>query len=612
MRPAYLPLSSPVEGYEPPTPPDLSAYDTVFLDTETTGVDWARGDRPVGIAVGAPDGKRWYLPFGHRAGGNLDEELVRRWTVSELRGKRIVGLNLKFDLHMLRVWGVDPRELGCQFHDVAHAEALLDDQARDFSLEAIAQRRLGLGKLPSGPKSNIANEHASLIAPYAERDVELPALIDAVQRPLLTDAGLDRSAALEDSVIPVVIEMEANGAPLDMDLLVRWERASERLLNRLLHQLAKDAGFAVNPDSNTNMARLFLKCGVPIERRTPPSLKHPNGQPSFPAEWVSTIQHPTIQAAYRVGKLIDLRTKYLVKYLQDQVNGVLHPSFNQMMTNEGGTKGPRFSCVRPNLQQVMGADKHSRAYDWLLEHGPEDYLVKRLFLPAEGKWLAADAKQIEYRIFAHYAKSRRILDRYNAPPPYEKIGKKFVTGPEADYHVIVEQMLLRSRPSITRTEVKTFNFRKMYGGQVNDAGAQMLGVSLEALQEISDTYDREIPEATALFNRAKHLASKRGYVKTMLGRIATFPGGQMAHAALNRVIQGTAGEINKLVLANVYRDRKHLDLTMRLTVHDELDADLRTESKLPQVKELLATPVVNTLVPILWDVGTGANWAESK
>jgi len=55
-----------------PPPPQLSQYDTLYLDTETTGVNWAKGDRPVGIAVGTPDGKRCHLPFGHKAGGNLD------------------------------------------------------------------------------------------------------------------------------------------------------------------------------------------------------------------------------------------------------------------------------------------------------------------------------------------------------------------------------------------------------------------------------------------------------------------------------------------------------------------------------------------------------------
>lgn len=593
MRPAYLPLTAPLTDYVPPTPPDLARYDTVYLDTETTGTSWARGDRPVGIAVGTPDGHTWYLPFGHRGGGNLAESTVHRWAMSELRAKRVVGLNIKFDLHMLRMWGVDLRDRGCTFHDIAHAEALLDDHARGFSLEAIAQRRLGIGKLDAGPKANIAAEHASLIAPYAERDVALPHRIDEIQRPLLAAEGLERVAAIEDGLIPAVIEMEAHGAPLDMDLLEQWERTSRRLLDRLQHQLAAEAGFAVNPDSPADLARLFLKCGVPIARRTA------TGKPSFPAEWVSTIEHPLIRQAYRIGKLIDLRNKYLVKYLQDAVDGVLYPSFHQLMTDEGGTVSGRFSCVRPNLQQVMGADKHARAYGWLLEHGPEDYLVKRLFRPAPGAtWLAADAKQIEYRIFAHYANSPTILRRYAADV-------------ETDFHNIVRDLVVTARPSITRTEVKTFNFLKIYGGGVG-AAATNLGVDEHTASEISDAYDAQFPEAKGLLLRAKGLAERRGYVKTLTGRRSRFPGRERTHKALNAVIQGTAADINKLVLTEAYTQRTTLGLTMRLTVHDELDADLHDPARLPAVRDLLNAQYLPTRVPVLWDVNTGGTWAEAK
>jgi len=76
-----LPFSQAPHDWRPPTPPELSRYDTIYLDTETTGLDWARGDRPVGIAVRTPDGKSWYLPFGH-VEGNLDESLVKRWVLS--------------------------------------------------------------------------------------------------------------------------------------------------------------------------------------------------------------------------------------------------------------------------------------------------------------------------------------------------------------------------------------------------------------------------------------------------------------------------------------------------------------------------------------------------
>jgi DNA polymerase-1 len=233
-----------------------------------------------------------------------------------------------------------------------------------------------------------------------------------------------------------------------------------------------------------------------------------------------------------------------------------------------------------------------------LEHGAEDYLIKRLFRPAAGQWLAADAKQIEYRLFAHYADSAKILGRY-------------AENPETDFHAIVRELIGEARPSITRTEVKTFNFLKIYGGGVG-AAARNLGVDEHTAGEISDAYDRQFPEARDLLGRAMRLAERRGWVKTMLGRRSRFPNGERAHKALNAVIQGTAADINKLVLVEAYKQRELLGLTLRLTVHDELDADLHDPSKLEAVRELLNTPVVDTRVPVLWDVGVGATWAGAK
>lgn len=590
---AALPLTETPTDWTPPAPPDLARFDTIALDTETTGLSWATGARPVGIALRTPDGTATYLPFGHRGGGNLDVDLVRRWARRELRGKRIVGANLRFDLHMLRVWGVDLREQDCTFHDVMHAEALLDDHTRGFSLEAMAQRRLGTGKLPTGPKATLADEHAAVIAPYAMRDADLTWQLDAVQHPLLAREDLTRVAALEDAVIPAVVELEANGAPINRPLLEAWEAESRALQTRLSLELASLAGFAVNPDSSDDLRRLCQACGVTTPHRTA------TGRPSFPAAWMSQQTAPPLVLAYRLGKLIDLRTKYLVKYLHDLApDNRLYPSFNQLMTDEGGTVSGRFSCVRPNLQQVMGADKHARAYGWLAAYTATDFLIKRLFVPATGQWLAADAKQIEYRLFAHYANSPTILRRY-------------AENPETDFHRIVMDLLTAARPTITRTEVKTFNFLMIYGGGVG-AAATNLGVDVDTAAAISDDYTAQFPEARQLMQHAMRVADRRGYVKTLMGRRSRFPKRERTHKALNAVIQGTAADENKLMLVDAYRERHMLGLTLRLTVHDELDSDLHDPDRLPLVREMLNARRLPVRVPILWDVGVGPSWAAAK
>lgn len=595
------------------TPPDLpiiqGRFDHVYLDCETNGLDWHKDDRAVGMALLTPDDVGRYIPWGHRGGGNLPKEQVQAWAERELRGIEIRNIRTKFDVHMMRVSMVDLVTQGCRFYDVAHSKALLDDHRYNFNLDLLAKEDLGASKLDSGPKDGIADLPAGVIAPYAIQDVRLVKKLREHYMPQIAAQNLDRVQAIENRVIEVVVEMERNGMPLNMDLLVRWEAESKRILEKMQWELYRLVGFNVNPDSWRDMARLFILFKEDF-RRTP------KGTPSFPAEDVKAAaeRHPAILLAYRIGKLLDLRSKYLVKYLNEAHNGALYPSLNQLMTDDGGTVSGRFSCVSPNMQQVMGADKHKRAYQWLLEYSDQDFLIKRLFVPRMGQWLSADAKQIEYRLFGHFSNSESILARYRE-------------NPETDFHQIVGDMIRPVRPDITRTEVKTANFLKIFGGSTTALGNN-LHIDMEAASALDALYNQQFPEAEQLVQDAKRAANKRYYVKTLYGRRCRFEKekriahwenpprtyyvAHRGHKALNAVIQGTAADINKLKVVELYDARHDLEITMRMTVHDSNESDLRNPDKLQAVRELLNTQTTKVKVPILWDVNAGPSWAEAK
>lgn len=579
---------SPRGDWQPDTPPDLSAYDTVFLDAETDGLEWYAGKRPVGWAVRA-GGRSWYLPFAHRGGGNLDEATVRRWAQRELRGKRIVNLNTRFDCHMARAWGVDLAEQGCTFRDVAHSAALLDDWRRGFSLEALAQDALKIGKLDAGPKTEIALMPAWDIAPYAQRDVELVDALYQAYAPQLTAQDLDRVQALEDAVIPAVVEMEHNGCPLDMALLHQWVESSGRTLEDLLWEISREVGFSVNPDSNADVFRVHTALGIPIVAYTE------KGQPSFTEAAMKAANHPTLTKILRAGKLTDLRNKFLLPYQKLAVNGVLYATFHQLMTGEGGTVSGRFSCVRPNLQQVMTPGKQKKNYG---EFGGETYIVKQLFRPAQGVWFAADAKQIEYRLFGHYAENPSVLAAYREDP-------------DADYHDIVAGLIRPHKADIERKSAKDVNFASLYGAGASKIAA-MLGMDGTSATQFLDVYHGLFPEVRTLQQATSNVASSRGYVKTVMGRRARYPKRERLHTALNRIIQGGAADLNKLTLVEVFNERKNLGLTMRLTVHDEIDGDLADAAMLPAVQEVLDRQRVPLKIPILWDARVGASWADAK
>jgi DNA polymerase I-like protein with 3'-5' exonuclease and polymerase domains len=121
------------------------------------------------------------------------------------------------------------------------------------------------------------------------------------------------------------------------------------------------------------------------------------------------------------------------------------------------------------------------------------------------------------------------------------------------------------------------------------------------------------------------VAESRGWVKTILGRRCRFPlvkvqgrGGntwrerERTHKGLNGVVQGSAADVNKRIIVEVHRARKHLEVTPRVTVHDEWSGGLHNPAKESTVRDLLNTQYIPFKIPILWDVKTGRTWGDCK
>lgn len=580
--------------WKPSEPPSLAGVNELELDVETTGLKWWESDRPIGVAVRTPDGICRYLPFGHRVGGNLPEDTVKRWASRELRDKHIVGLNTKFDVHMLREWGCDLEEQGCTVTDVSHHAALLDDsRRRGFGLDDLANEHLGMGKVQGLDVTHLKDYHAGDVAPYAERDVELTGRLKEKFRPLLEDESLLPVMHLEDSVIFAVCEMERNGCPLDLDLLKKWKIESEQLYNRTAWDISETIGFSVNPNSSFDMERLFLNRGVEIEYFTEA------GRPSFEDEVLAGITDEIVIKARGARKLASLRSKYILKYWETaKHDALLRFALHQLRADEGGTITGRFSSsamklngevVGANIQQVMTAEKQ-------IEQG-DKYVIRQLFVPKNGLFLSADAAQIEFRIFVELARSPKLMEEY-------------AKDPHVSFHLIVWDMVKQFTQEIAYKQVKNLNFAKLYGAGVRKI-AIMLGIDLDTAEKFIQLYDAAFPDARRMLQKASKLAESRGYVKTLLGRRSRFPARERLHKALNGVIQGTAGDIMKRKLVELHKERKRTGFVMRATIHDEVIGDAPDTESAQRVGEVLNRQTTESVVPILWEVKTGKNWAEA-
>jgi DNA polymerase I-like protein with 3'-5' exonuclease and polymerase domains len=589
-------ITDEVRAWRPPEPPSLDGIDEIELDCETTGLRWWEGDSPIGVALRIPNGQTFYLPWGHKPGGNIDEAVMRRWFEREVRNKHITNLNTRFDVHMLYAWGVDLEAQGCTVSDVAHYAALLDDHRRKFSLEQLGQDYVGEGKhqitIPGFDPGKMAEYHAGEIDAYARQDVNLVGKLKQKLLPMMGTEELDEVRKLEDDVIFPVCEMERNAAPIDVQTLKRWANEIEQKYLRCLWEIYDLTGMRVNPDSSEDWVKLFHARKLEFVAFTE------TGRPSFTDDVLKNIEDPVVQLARKAGKYSDLRSKYIVKY--DKTigsDGLLRYALHQLRADEGGTVSGRFASskivegVGCNIQQVMAVEKQQAAYG-------NEFIVRELFIPGNGLLLSADAKQIEYRLFAHYAASPVILAAYDKDP-------------DTSFHQLVWDLVKPFKPDIMYKAVKNLNFAKVYGAGRNKI-ASMLELPREESDRFVNIYDRMFPEVPRLIRKASDLAESRGYVKTLSGRRARFPDKKFGHKALNRVCQGSAADIMKMKCIELHRERKRLGLTMRMTVHDEVVGDVPDIEAARLVEEQLNRQSYELRVPILWDVNVGPNWAKME
>ena len=579
--------SMPETDWKPEAPPDLTGIEDIELDTETTGLKWYQGDLPVGISIRIPDGRCQYIPWGH-ASGNLDEATVKRWAARELRGKHITFMNAKFDIHMLREWGIDLEEQGNTVSDVSHYAALLDDSRKRFNLEQLGQDFLGMGKLDLDMSHGAHGYTAEEISNYACQDVNLLGELKKVMIPQLIEQDLMEVVALENSIIFPVCEMEKNGAPLDTEKLDRWCVESEERVQELFWEVHKETGHRVDVGKREDLMRLFYHLQIynPHETKT--------GLMSFDDNVLSSYDHPVIVKIRKAKKLLSLRAKFLKTY-RKVVNpdGILRYGLHQLRTSDGGTVTGRFSSSGGsdgvNIQQVSSVEKQIAAYG-------DEFIVRELFVPRDPThfWISADASQIEFRLLAHFSKSKTVLEAY-------------AQNPETDFHGIVRDMIKPLKPEITRKRAKDVNFARIYSAG-KDKISTMLKLPEQETQALLKIYDRAFPEAKTLLYRASDLAREQGYVTTLLGRRARFPEREFLHAALNREIQGGAADIAKKKIAELHAERKRTGFIMRFVVHDEFDGDVPDNASALMVSEILNRQSYQLRVPILWEVGIGKNW----
>lgn len=588
--------------------PSLANVTRLGFDTETTTEPWLFDRTLAGISYYLPDGTKGYIPLRHPGGGNYPEENVRRWAQHELRGKELICANAKHEHHTLKKWGIDLEAQGCTFNDVFHSAALLNEKRFKLNMAILCQEE-NLPKLEA--KHQFLHEMpVEQAAPVAVEDAELAFRLSEIYQPRIEAENLQEVFQLENDLVFATCEMERNGSHLDVELLLQWQREVTGEFEKRVLRIHHETGLNISPTSPDDMSRLFAKLGIVNDFKTE------GGKESFGEDQLLEFvgEHELVTVALEARQLASLKAKYLDKYLASaHSDGRVYYSLHQLRAGDdegGGDRGTivgRYSSSAMfrakdggiNVQQVSKTKKMPQ----FLQRWP----IRKLFVAPEGEsWISSDASQIQYRFFAHYAalcKMPRLAEAYRE-------------NPKTDFHQKVQDWT-----GLIREFAKNVNFGKLFGAgpdklqdTINKGKPKDQRVSLRRVYGIVDTYDREFPEANKLLRMAENRARMQGFVKTILGRRRRYDvnnSKERFYSALNSIMIGGEADYIKKKLLREYRERKRFGITLRSTVHDEINKTGPSESK-QMIADFMNEQEIPMRVNILWETGVGPTWEDAK
>jgi DNA polymerase-1 len=578
--------------------------DMVAFDTETDSLDPMQATI-IGVSIATEPKKAAYIPLGHDCPGtpsqlDRDEVLNRLKPFLEDADKPKLGQNTKYDMNVLSTYGITVRGVA---HDTMLESYVLNSTASRHDMDSLARRHLAHETIPY---EEVAGKGARQI-PFSQVDVETACryaaedadvtlrLHRALSKKLDAEPKLKSVYAdIEMPLVPVLARMEQAGVLVDTGALKRQSGELARRMHEINEQAHAIAGRSFSLDSPKQLQAILFD-----ELKLAAVMKTPSGQPSTNEEALEAIANdhalPRMILEYR--GLAKLRSTYTEK-LADNVNprtGRVHTNYNQATAATG-----RLSSQDPNLQNIPIRTEEGRR-------------IRQAFVAPPGwKIVAADYSQIELRIMAHLSGDAGLLSAFHGNQDIHRATAAEVFG-----------LPLEQVDTNQRRAAKAINFGLMYGMSAFGL-ARQLGVGRGEAQDYMARYFSRYPGVREFMDRMREEAHRNGFVETLFGRrlhldyINSKNQVQRSgaeRAAINAPMQGTAADIIKraMIAVDAWLVDDEEPARMLMQVHDELVFEIREDRVEPvaaAIRERMAS-AAELSVPLVVDVGAGANWDEA-
>ena len=418
---------------------------------------------------------------------------------------------------------------------------------------------------------------------------------EEVLNKLIDDGEDDLFRNIEMPLIGVLADMELTGIKVDRDYLKDVEKDLNKKIKDIEQDIYSLAGKEFNIMSPAQLGIvLFEDLGIRYPKKVKDEKKYSTSKDILDK---IRLLHPIVDKILEYRTLTKLYTNYAVG-LQNEIRDDqrIHTIFTQTLTRTG-----RLSSIEPNLQNIPARSEYSR-------------LIRKAFIPDnDSVLLSSDYSQVELRIFAHVSNEKNLIQAFVD-------GKDIHTKTASDiFHVPMEEVT-----KDMRRNAKAVNFGILYG--ISGFGlSEDLGIDIKTAKNFIDDYLDTYPGILNYMEEAKANAYKYGYVKTLMNRkrvieelnnrnyIIRSSGERMA---LNTPIQGTAADILKKAMVEIYNEfnMRNLKSKMLIQVHDELVFNV-LKDELEIVKKIVKDKMENTIklsVPLKVDIEIGNNWYEAK
>lgn len=577
----------------------LRNVDEFCFDTETTSLETVEAEL-VGIAFSLKHGEAFYAAFPEES---KDQEVFITTFKSLLEDpdSRKVGQNLKYDIQILRNYGISVRG---QIFDTMLAHYLIEPELA-HGMDVLAENYLNYVPVsiesligPKGKKQkSMADVPQEQISKYAGEDADITLQLKSVLEKEIEDRQLSKLLhEVEEPLSFVLADMEYEGVSIDTGALEAMSKELEGESLQVRDEIYNLAGEEFNIGSPKQLGDILFDKLKLLEKPK----KTKSGQYATGEDVLSKLahEHEIAGKILLFRELQKLKSTYVdaLPKMVSPKDGRVHTDYRQTVAATG-----RLSSNNPNLQNIPIRTPRGRE-------------IRKAFIPRNDDYviLSADYSQVELRIMASFSEDQSMMQAFTD-------GKDIHSNTASKvFKVALDQV----DPDMRR-KAKEVNFGIIYGMSAYGL-SQNLNISRSEANEIIESYFKEFPAIKEYMDKTIAKAKETEYVESILGRRRYLRNinsrnytmrGFDERNAINAPIQGSAADIIKVAMINIHdwMKKESLKSKMIMQVHDELvfEAHRKEINLLSSKTEEMMKYAIELKVPLEIGIGHGQNWLEA-